>query len=132
MNGSQFFGGYLKKDAFEFWHLDNFKDVCRELSKQEAPVVFASGDVHFTEYMRIEPEILGYPTFEIVSSAIHSTTIPFNHLRKKNPRRINANSANQFTVVATSIDNKTGWTLNAQSFKEGLYETLKETMIIKR
>lgn len=75
MNGSQFFGAYLQKDAFEFWHLENFKDVCRELSRQEAPVVFASGDVHFTEYMQIEPEVLGYKTFEITSSAIHSTTI---------------------------------------------------------
>ena len=132
MNGSQFFGGYLKKDAFEFWHQDNFNYVCRELAKQEAPVVFASGDVHFTEYMRIEPQVLGYETFEITSSAIHSTTIPFNHLRKKNPRRIDANSANQFTLVKPTIDLKTGWTLETQSLKAGLKETLKETMIVKR
>ncbi len=132
MNGSQFFGGYLKKDAFEFWHLENFKNVCRELSKQEAPVIFASGDVHFTEYMQIEPEILGYPTFEIVSSAIHSTTIFFNHRRHKNPRRICADSSNQFTNVLTSIDAKAGWTVEAQSFKLGGQQTLAATMNIKR
>lgn len=132
MNGSQFFGGYLNKDAFEYWHLNNFKDICRELSKQEAPVVFASGDVHFTEYMRIEPEILGYTTFEITSSSIHSTTIPFNHLRKKNPRRIDANSSHQFTNVTTSFDAQKGWVLEAQSFKAGLKQTLKETLIVQR
>src|SRR3989338_3207086 len=132
MNGSQFFGGYLKKDSFEYWQLANFKDICRELSKQEAPIVFASGDVHFTEYMRIEPAVLGYPTFEITSSSIHSTTAPFNHLRKKNPRRIDANSAHQFTNIITTADPKNGWKLEAQSFKSGLRQTLRETMIVNR
>ncbi len=132
MNGSQFFGGYLKKDAFEYWHQANFKNVCRELSKQTAPIVFASGDVHFTEYMRIEPAVLGYPTFEITSSAIHSSTTPFNHLRKQNPRRIAANSSNQFTNIVTTVDPRNGLRLEAQSFKSGLRETLRETMIVKR
>jgi alkaline phosphatase D len=132
MNGSQFFGGYLKKDAFEYWHLQNFKNICGQLTKYECPIAFASGDVHFTEYMKIEPEVLGYSTFEITSSSIHSTTIPFNHLRKTNPRRIDANSSHQFTIVATSHDPKTGWVLAAESFKSGMKRTLQNTMIIKR
>ncbi len=132
MNGSQFFGGYLKKDAFEYWHAENLKNVCRELAKQEAPVIFASGDVHFTEYMSIEPEILGYQTYEITSSSIHSTTIAFNHLRKKNPRRIDANSAHQFTNVVTSVDPVKGWNIDAQTFKMGLKQTLAASFSIKR
>lgn len=132
MNGSQFFGGYLQKDAFEYWHLKNFQNVCRELAKAESPIVFASGDVHFTEYMAIEPQVLGYSTFEITSSAIHSTTFPGNHLRKKNPRRIAANSSHQFTNVRTYLDAEKGWVLDAQSFKAGLKTTLKQTMIVKR
>ena len=132
MNGSQFFGGYLQKDAFEYWQNKNFKDVCAQLARQEAPVIFASGDVHFSEYMKIEPSILGYQTYEITSSSIHSTTIAFNHLRKKNPRRIDANSAHQFTNVTTSVDPNTGWTVKAETFKAGLQQTMTADMVIKR
>lgn len=132
MNGSQFFGGYLKKDAFEYWQIKNLQSVCARLAKQEAPVVFASGDVHFSEYMKIEPQILGYQTFEITSSSIHSTTFPLNHRREKNPRRIDASSAHQFTNVITTVDPTTGWTLNAQSFKAGLKETFSANMVVKR
>lgn len=132
MNGSQFFGGYLQKDAFEYWQLDNFKSVCQRLSQVEAPVVFASGDVHFSEYMNIEPSVLGYKTLEITSSSIHSTTIPGWHLRKKNPRRIDASSAHQFTNVQTQVDSSTGWTIAAQSFNIDMQLTLEHTANIKR
>lgn len=132
MNGSQFFGGYLKKDAFEYWQLENFKKVCKQLSQVEAPVVFASGDVHFTEYMTIEPQVLGYQTYEITSSSIHSTTMPLLHLRAKNPRRIMADSSHQFTNVQTDISDTTGWTMKAESFTLGLQKTLGQTMIVKR
>ncbi|MBC7467224.1 MAG: hypothetical protein H7256_14635 [Bdellovibrio sp.] len=132
MNGSQFFGGYLQKDAFEYWHSENLKSICQRLARIEAPVVFASGDVHFSEYMKIEPEILGYTTYEITSSSIHSTTIAGLHLRKKNPRRIDASSTHQFAIVQTDV-NKTGdWTIAAQSFKMGLIKTLEHTATITR
>lgn len=132
MNGSQFFGGYLQKDAFEYWHAENFKSVCQRLSRVEAPVVFASGDVHFSEYMKIEPQILGYTTYEITSSSIHSTTIAGLHLRKKNPRRIDASSAHQFAIVQTNIDATAGWTIAAQSFKMDMKKTLDHTATITR
>lgn len=131
MNGSQFFGGYLKKDAFEYWQQENLKNVCKQLARIDAPVVFASGDVHFSEYMRIEPEVLGYPTYEITSSSIHSTTMPLLHLREKNPRRIDANSANQFTNVQTEVTDS-GWNLSAVSYKKDLKQTLAQNMTIRR
>lgn len=132
MNGSQFFGGYLKKDAFEYWQKDNFQAVCRQLAKVEAPVVFASGDIHFSEYMTIEPQVLGYTTYEITSSSIHSTTIPYQHLRDKNPRRIKADSNNQFAIVQSEVDTATGWKIAANSYKLGMIKTLSHEMTINR
>ncbi|MFN3455171.1 MAG: hypothetical protein ACK41T_09455 [Pseudobdellovibrio sp.] len=106
MNGSQFFGGYLKKDAFEYAQPANFKQLCAKLAKVQAPVAFVSGDVHFSETMKIEPQVLGYQTFEITSSAMHSFTVMGNHNRKKNPRRLDATSKHNFNII--TLDNTQG------------------------
>ncbi|HVK60361.1 MAG TPA: hypothetical protein VM432_02375 [Bdellovibrionales bacterium] len=88
MNGSQFFGGYRKKESMESNHPFQFKRVLDRLAKAKAPVMFCSGDVHFTELMTIEPPILGYQSLEITSSAMHSTTFPGTPNRgDANPRR---------------------------------------------
>ncbi len=104
MNGSQFFGGYLKKDAYEYKQNAHLKQICNRLSKLDSSVVFVSGDVHFSEIMNIESKILGYPTYEITSSSIHSFTFFGNHDRQKNPRRIVAHSKQNYTVI--QIDNR--------------------------
>jgi alkaline phosphatase D len=88
LNGSQFFGQYLEKDSFEGRHPYQFKRVIEKLRSIEAPVAFGSGDVHFSEFMRIEKQALGYETFEITSSSMHSTTAPWVNIRRANPRRL--------------------------------------------
>lgn len=88
LNGSQYFGAYLEKDSFEGRHPEQFKRVMQRLRDTKAPVVFGSGDVHFSEIMKIEKSILGYETFELTSSSMHSFTAPWINIRKTNPRRI--------------------------------------------
>ncbi len=132
MNGSQFFGGYLQKDAFEYWQGENLKSICQQLAKAEAPVVFVAGDVHFSEFMDIEPEILGYPTIEITSSSIHSTSFPFNHLRKKNKRRIDATSSKNFVVIDSEVGPNGVLNLHAQSLGKGSKILMDSKFTIKR
>lgn len=105
MNGSQFFGGYLKEDAYEYKQNKSFKQFCQKLKTVNAPLCFVSGDIHYSELMTIEPEVLGYQTFEITSSSIHSLTFLQQHNFKKNPRRIKkcATSKHNFNVI--TIDN---------------------------
>ena len=86
LSGSQFFGCYKSEESFMLDHGKNFVDFCRKLSRIEAPVALGSGDVHFSEIMRIEPKILGYKTHEFTSSSIHSFTSPFK-VRFQNSRR---------------------------------------------
>lgn len=131
LNGSQIFGGYLKKDAFEYGQEQNLKDLCREFSKLEAPVAFASGDVHFSELMNIEPEIFGYPTFEITSSSIHSTTFPGQHLKAKNKRRIRATSANNFVRVQAQ-NSLEGWSVHAQCLGKSLKSYFQHSFLVQR
>lgn len=99
LNGSQFFGKYLQKDSFEGRHPYQFTRVLEKLRSIEAPVAFGSGDVHFSEVMRIEKPVLGYETYELVSSSMHSMTAPWINIRKVNPRRIATTWHYNYVVV---------------------------------
>lgn len=103
MNGSQFFGGYLKKDAYEYNQAKDLSLICQQLARINSPVCFVSGDVHFSEIMKIESKVLGYQTYEITSSSMHSFTFLGNAKRKKNPRRLESTSKHNFTVL--QLDN---------------------------
>src|SRR6185369_14543606 len=74
INGNQFFNGVALsyKEAFEQNHPAEFVTFIDNLKAVKAPVVFASGDVHLSEIMRIPKERIGYETFEVTSSSMHS------------------------------------------------------------
>lgn len=74
VNGSQYFGGYHKFESYEGNFPQSFEAVLKRLAGVPRPIVFVSGDRHLAELMRIEPEILGYETYELTSSAIHAKT----------------------------------------------------------
>lgn len=98
MNGSQFFAGYIGKESFESDHPHELAGVTKLLSGIDAPVVFGSGDVHYSEVMKIEKKKLGYETFELTSSSIHSATHPGMN-DKKNPRRLKTTWRHNFMIV---------------------------------
>lgn len=115
LNGTLFFGGYLHWECFEAEHAKNFKNFLAKLSQIEAPVAFISGDVHFAEIMEIEEKILGYKTYEFVASSIHSSTFPLMERRYKNPRRVDALNAFNFTLFESQFDLKTGqWQIHSK------------------
>lgn len=74
VNGNQNFNGKALdfKEAFEANHPVEFVAFIDQLKQQKAPVVFASGDIHFSEIMRVPAERMGYETFEFTSSPMHS------------------------------------------------------------
>ncbi|WII73299.1 phosphodiesterase [Bdellovibrio sp. 22V] len=102
MNGSQFFGNYMTDESFQKNFFKNLVDVTRKLSKMEAPVLFASGDIHFSEVMRIEPRVLGYKTFEFTSSAMHSFNFPTTWFLK-NPRRVAHTWKHNFVMMHSKV-----------------------------
>jgi hypothetical protein len=92
LSGSQFYGGFIKKDSLEFNWPEYAARFTRSLKsvadKRGASLVFGSGDVHFSEVQVLEPELFGYETYEITSSSIHSFAFPGHYLLKpRNPRR---------------------------------------------
>ncbi|MGE4133093.1 MAG: alkaline phosphatase D family protein [Bdellovibrionales bacterium] len=98
MNGSLFYGAYGDFESFEGDFPDDFARFKTLLRRSGATPAFVSGDVHYSEVMRIESEQLGFESFELVSSSIHSMTFPGHHLRFNNPRRQVADSAHNFMI----------------------------------
>ena len=118
LNGSQFFGAYLGKESFEGNYADDFQDVLRRLSRVNAPLAFVSGDIHFSEIMEIEREILGYPTYEFTSSSMHSLNLPFMDDFTNNPRRVVSSWHHNFLVFDAKAEARE-WKIRCRSVREG-------------
>lgn len=99
MNGSQIFSGYRTGWGYETGHPGSLKKMLKKLSAIEAPVLFCSGDVHYSEIMHVEDTYLGYETTEITSSSMHSNA---KEPRKGNKRRIA--STGEFNFVVADVD----------------------------
>ncbi len=76
INGTQFFGSNLLREAVESDHPADLRRLTEGLSRSSAPVAFISGDVHFSEIRRVDHQWLGYGSFEFTSSSMHSLPNP--------------------------------------------------------
>jgi len=73
LSGSQFFGAYRNMgESYERKGKHEFQDFCQLIASHQYPCVFGSGDVHYSEVMKIESQVLGYSSFELTSSSMHS------------------------------------------------------------
>lgn len=98
LNGTMFFGAYGDFESFEGDFPVRFQELLDRVKAKGSLAAFISGDVHFSELMDIEAAKLGYATYELVSSSIHSITFPSHHDRFQNPRRRVADSPHNFLI----------------------------------
>lgn len=114
VNGVQWFAPYKKSDSYSANLKDNFDKMIARIKASGKKVIFISGDIHFSEIMELEPEVMGYKTYEVTSSAIHSGWAPGFHLLFPNKRRIEATSARNFVIMDHKIQNK-NWDIETTS-----------------
>lgn len=105
--GDQFFmtlvtvtdGGKEKvlNETFLGDHPVHFEKFLNEIKTVQAPVIFVSGDVHFSEVSAVAPNYLGYPTFELTASPFHSYI--FGGKSWANPNRLVEFKEHNFLVV---------------------------------
>lgn len=88
ISGDQWFGAYHRFESYEGRHPESLKKFLNSIRKSRVPVLFMSGDRHLSEVMRIETELLGYETYEITSSALHSRAHPSNWDTIPNKRHV--------------------------------------------
>lgn len=103
MNGSQFFPVFPAKESVAGKHPVQFAGLIEELRKTPTKVIFVSGDVHYTEISRIEEEMLGYETYELTSSAVHSNNFPGVPEIVPNERRIAGTGQKNYILVDSEV-----------------------------
>ncbi|MCC7440480.1 MAG: alkaline phosphatase family protein [Bdellovibrionales bacterium] len=102
--GDQYFGAYHGFESYERNHPASFRRFLTSLKKSKSPLFFVSGDRHLVELMAIEPGVLGYPTFEFTTSAIHAKVFPSSWDKTPNPRQIEgAANALNYGLIETRI-----------------------------
>ncbi len=98
MNGSQIFPEMIYKESMSK-HKGQFNGFMGALKRIPRKVIFASGDVHFSEISKIESAMLGYQTYEITSSAVHSKCFPGLDKISKHPRRMMCTTMPNYILV---------------------------------
>lgn len=99
MNGTQIVPAAIWKDSVSRDHPVQWRGLQEELRRLDQRVIFATGDVHFSEISRLETALLGYPSYEITSSAVHSRPLPGMPGIVPNHRRLAATAAKNYVLV---------------------------------
>ena len=128
INGGQFFAPAILIDGrdgkkrqinetFMADHPVHFRQLMNDLKSVKAPVLFASGDIHFSELLEIEANQIGYKTFELTSSPLHSYIFrnkPGEPELWDNPRRIAGAKDHNYLLIETQLGAE-GWVNHVQS-----------------
>ncbi len=99
VNGSQVFPQLMFKESFSGDHptqFEAFKTSVRGLGRK---IALVSGDVHYSEISRIEPEAFGFETFELTSSSMHSDKLPGLPGLSNHRRRIASTGERNYLLV---------------------------------
>lgn len=116
MKGDQWFGAYQPFESFEGnarKDFDRFMELLRQVPKT---FVFGSGDRHLSELMKIESALLGYPTYEVTSSALHARTYPQQWELFPNPRKMEGVDGTLNYSLVTSRAHNTGMKLDITAY----------------
>ena len=73
MEGSPYYAGVEKGGSYSTVNAPELEYFMKQMKSLNAPCIFAGGDLHLTEISKMPKEILGYETYEIISSCMHST-----------------------------------------------------------
>ncbi len=119
-NGVQFFTKATKvaqkdgskkqiNETFIDDHPVHFRTLMNDLKKSKSPVVFLSGDIHYSEIVGIEKEMLGYQTYEVTSSPLHSYIFRSEGKEESwldNPRRLVSVKEHNYLLVESEVEDK--------------------------
>lgn len=133
IEGDQFFGGYHNYESYEGNHPNSFKTFLSKLKTFSQPVLFVSGDRHHTEIIKPPLSALGYQTYELTSSAIHSTRYANSFIKSPSPNKLVgvAGEYNYMTVDLKKVEKKS-ITILVESFGLNNKKFYSQTLNIKK
>jgi phosphodiesterase/alkaline phosphatase D-like protein len=97
-------------------HKKHFQKIIKDLSKIDSPIAFGSGDIHFSEILKIEKEQLGYETYEFTSSPVHSYMFREGGELWENKRRIAGAAYHNFMMIQSKAISSKELHVNAMSY----------------
>lgn len=105
-NGDQVFSGndLSFKESMQTNHPEHFSVFSEDMNKTSSAVVFASGDIHFSEIMQIPASKLGFETFEVTSSSMHS----YSGEGWQNPLRLPGAFTTEFNFMMITAKSEDG------------------------
>lgn len=103
-DGNQYFAGHPEEESYERDQPEALARALKRLSKVESPVLLCSGDVHFSEIRRLDPKLLGYQTWELTSSSVHSFDFPWEPNANGGPPRERMAWRHNFLLLKTQAD----------------------------
>lgn len=74
LNGTQFFKYFPLSESVEKTANPSLQRLYRILRATKKPTIFISGDVHSSQVQELSESHFGYKTYEITSSAVHSSS----------------------------------------------------------
>ena len=83
---------------------EHFKQLQADIKSLSTPVVFASGDIHFSEIMSIPADRFGFATYEVTSSSMHS----YVGDGWENPLRVKDMITSEFNFMMITSRNQKG------------------------
>jgi hypothetical protein len=98
-NGSQVFPQMLFKESVSKEHPVNLDELTQFFKSRQQRAAFISGDVHYSEISRLESDLLGYQSYELTSSSIHSQSFPGVPGIIPNRRRIASTGRRNYLMV---------------------------------
>jgi alkaline phosphatase D len=99
VNGGQIVPSMIFKESVSRSHRGQYLGILDELQRLESRVIFVSGDVHYSEISELESEILGYPSYELTSSGVHSKAFEGTPGLIFNKRRIESTGQCNYLLV---------------------------------
>jgi len=133
ISGDQFFGGYHAFESFEGSHPKRFAAQLEEWKKVKTPLVFLSGDRHLSEILKVPAERLGYPTFELTSSAIHAKVFKDALERSPAPQRVWAVAGqHNYLLLEIMRADRNYLQMDAQWFGQGSQLLFQKILTVRR
>lgn len=104
ISGDQFFGAY---HPFESYQGNQPKSFAQQLPRWKntarVPVIFVSGDRHLTEIIKVPKQAMGYPTYELTSSPLHSSVFAGALAKNPNPNQLVGKDGIQNYMIVTVL-----------------------------
>ncbi len=107
INGTQFFKYFFLSESVEKSATPSLRMLKKLLKSSGKPAALFSGDVHSSQVQELSEDIFGFKTFEVTSSAIHSSSVGNMMKRRTEEGQLFYYGKSNFILVNSELKNST-------------------------